>query len=111
MKKSAPPSDPRIAVAGINAKAKADLEAQRIAFETRENELERRNKLVIAAIDERLQSTSLTSAEKQTLARIKGTLAGKVMEVRAQTQLSREAIRRPAVEPVGRAPNGQAFHR
>lgn len=116
MRKQQAPGNPRIAVAQINAQAEAELEARREQFEARENELERRNKLVIAAIDERLQSTQLTSAEKQTLAKIKATLASKAMEVTAQKQLSAMGARanqmpRPSVEPKGRAPTGQSFQR
>ena len=84
---------------------------------------------MIAAIDERLQSTQLTSEERQTLAKIKGTLAGKAIEITAQKQITRDnqlldlhrhnvdtktkrradLIKKPAVEPPGRAPAGQAF--
>ena len=128
--------DPRLEVAKLNAESDAKLLQATQAFEAKENESERKNKLIIAAIDERLQSTQLTSEEQNTLAKIKGTLAGTVIETNAQKELSREAMLlnarktessqrldaekhvtpkaaspKPAVEPVGRAPAGQAFAR
>jgi hypothetical protein len=83
----------------------------------------------VAAIDERLQSTQLTSEEQQTLAKIKSTLAGKVIEINAQKQITRDnqlldlhrhnvdtqsrradVIKKTAAEPPGKAAVGQAFN-
>ena len=131
------PQDPRIAAAQIKAQgdqqitqmelqAQQQLEQMRQQFEAAENERDRQNKLVIAAIDERMNSTQLTSEERQNLEKIKATLMTKVIEVRAQKELTRDAqvldlhkhtqerkdiISKPVVEPAGRAPNGQAFPR
>lgn len=119
--------------AADHAAAQASLEMARQNFEARENELDRQNKLAVAVIDERMKSTELTSVERQTLNKIKAELAGKSMSLNVQQQLSREAmaqaddhtaaqhrvdlhkhrnppqVARPAVEPKGRAPAGQAF--
>lgn len=120
--------DPRIEVAKLNAEHEAKLEKMRQDFDAAQNEEERKNKLVVAAIDERMNSTQLTSDEQQNLAKIKATLAGKVIEVKAQEKITRDnqlldlhksntdredrakdVIKKPAVEPPGKAQEGQAF--
>ena len=123
--------DPRVEVATIRAEADAKIEQARIEFEKQDNERERQNKLVVAAIDERMNSTALTSDERQNLEKIKATLAGKVIEVRAQERLSsrdqaqerdlalaghkmsafkhKNPVARPQVEPPGRAAPGKSF--
>lgn len=145
------PEDPRITAAKImaqgsmgreqlkakemadHAAADAALEMNRQQFEASESEKERQNRLAISVIDERMKSTELTSAERQTLDKIKAQLAGKSMDLTTQTTLSREAmaqasdhatakhavdvfkhrtapqVARPSIEPAGRAPNGEAF--
>lgn len=121
MAKNPPAGDPRIQVAQIRAEADAAIEKARQDFEAQQAELNRQNALVVAAINERLQSTQLTSEERQNLEKIKGTLATKVIEVRAQKEITRDnqlldlhkhgrdAIKAPMVEPPGRAETGQAF--
>ena len=129
MQEQGGPQDPRVEVAKLNAEAKAQLEAQRIDFEGKQQELERQNKLAVAVINERMTNTGLTSSERETLAKIKGSLAGKAIEIRAQKEITRDnqmldlhnsnadrvakrdVIKKPAVEPKGQAPAGQAFAR
>ena len=111
--------------------AEAHLAMNQQKFEQAENERDRDNKLAVAVINERMKSTELTSAERQTLDKIKAQLAGKSMDLTTQTTLSRESmaqandhvaaghkvdiykhqtqVARPAVEPRGRAPAGQAY--
>lgn len=115
--------DPRVAIAQMRAQLETQLTQMEQQFEAQENEKDRQNKLVIASIDERLKSTQLTSEEKRNLDKIKSTLTGKVIEVNAQKELSRESMLldakkhvtakaefpKPAVEPVGRAAPGQSF--
>ncbi len=120
------PSDPRIAVAQINAESEAKRVAAETASKERIAKLESDTAEVVASINERLKSTQLTSEERQTLAKIKSTLAGKAMDVNAQKEITRDnqlldlhkhntgalahdVIKNPAVEPPGRAENGQAF--
>lgn len=122
------PGDPRIDVAKIRAEADAAIEKARQDFDERQNELDRQNELVKAAIDERMNSTELTSAERQNLEKIKATLAKTAIEINAQKQITRDnqlldlhkdgadraerrrdVIAKPAVEPPGRAQAGQAF--
>jgi len=104
---------PQVQVAQIRAEADAKVTAAEIASKERIAQLESETDRIVAAINERLNSAELTSAERQNLEKIKGTLGKTVIEVNAQKELSREnmAVKslQPAVEPVGRAEDGQAF--
>lgn len=120
-KQAKPPVDPRIEVANINAMADAKIEEARQRFETAENEKDRQRDLAVAVIDERLQSTELTSNERETLAKIKSELAQTSAKIAAQKEAERNnmlmdlhktnttQIAKPAYEPSGRAENGKAF--
>lgn len=128
MAQKQPPEAPQIAVAKINAESKqaveqlraqeaadhalaaGQLEMQRQNFEAQQAELDRQNKLAIAVIDERMNSTQLTSGERNTLMKIKAELGQTVAKLRVQKELAKQVIT-PATEPPGRAPNGQAFPR
>ena len=122
--------DPRTAIAQMRAQLEEKLLAMEQQFDAQENEKDRQNKLVIAAIDERLQNTQLTSEERQNLDNIKATLAGTAIKVQAQKQLSAadiahdkdvtlaghrvdlhktRQVMKPPVEPAGRAKPGRAF--
>ena len=120
--------DPRLAIAQMRAQLETKLSQMEQQFEAQENEKDRQNELVKAAIDERLKSTELTSSERETLAKIKGTLAKSAIEINAQKEITRDnqlldlhkdtanrkerradVIKKPAVEPRGRARAGQAF--
>ncbi len=123
------PGDPRIEVAKIRAEADAKIAAAELASKEKIAKMQADTDEVVAAIDERLQSTQLTSEEQQTLAKIKGTLAGKVVEVNAQKQITRDnqlldlhrhnvdtqskrqsdVIKKTGAEPPGKAAPGQAF--
>lgn len=128
MKEQPPPEDPRITAAKITADARlkeqaqeskdiADrtvaafrMELQDQQFEAQENERERQNKIALALINEQMLSTQLTSAEKQVLEKLKVSLAETSMKLSTQQNMNRQVIT-PPTEPVGRAPNGQAFAR
>ena len=115
------PQDPRVQVAQIRAEADAKITASELASKEKIAKMQADADMVVAAIDERLQSASLTSEEQQTLAKIKATLSTKAIEVNAQKQITRDnqlldlhkhntdVIRKPGVEPPGRAKPGQAF--
>lgn len=129
-----PPEDPRITAAKIMAESKigveqlqskqeadltvarAQLELDRRNFEAHQAELNRQNDLVIASINERMNSIQLTSAERQNLDKIKATLAETSAKLRTQTALAQSnwhapQVANPAMEPQGRAPNGMAFQK
>lgn len=126
--------NPRVAVEEMKVQAADQRLQKEQQFETAENEKDRQNELVKASIDERLKSTQLSSEERQTLATIKGTLAGKAITGNLQRELSMAEIAhdkdktvaghvvdlhkhknpspqamKPVVEPAGRAAPGQAF--
>ena len=127
-----PPVDPRIEVANIKAMADGKIEAARQQFDTQQNDLERQNKIAIQMITEKISTMELTSVERQVLEKLKVELATKSAELVTQTKLSQAAIVQandhalaghkvdiykhnnpqvitPPTEPIGRAPNGQAF--
>lgn len=106
--------------------AEAELEYQRMQFEAEENERDRQNDLAIAVIDERMKSTELTSAERQTLDKIKSSLAQTSMKLNTTRELAKggggqspgtggpprapKPVPTPAViEPPQQAPAGEAF--
>jgi hypothetical protein len=127
------PQDQRLAVAQLRARVDEKLQAMEQQFDSVENEKDRQNKLAVAVIDERMNSTELTSGERETLAKIKASLAETAIKVRAQRDLSAESVRdgvnrhgtdiavdlhkhhnpspvlTPPSEPAGRAQPGQAF--
>jgi len=127
--------DPRLQIAQMNNELKAQelqaksqesqmrmqaeqqLEVARMQFEAQQADMERQNKLIVAAINERINSTELSSAERQNLDKIKATLAQTSAKLRTQTMLAQQNSRgapqvaTPAFEPQGRAPNGAAFQR
>ena len=117
------PADPAILVAQIRAEADAKIKAADIQSREKIAQLQAETDQVVAAINERLNSTELTSAERQNLDKIKGSLAGTVIKANLQRELSRESMAvdvhkhenpspqvvSPVAEPKGRAPTGRAF--
>jgi hypothetical protein len=128
MAQQQPPEDPRITAAKIQADARLkaqeqeskDLADRTLAalrmeiddkqFEANENELERQHKMALAMINEKMQTTELTSIEKQVLEKLKVNLATTSMKLTTQKDISTQ-VASPATEPPGRAPNGMAFAR
>lgn len=123
--KQGAPEDVRIAVEKVRGENSAALKKMEQDWEAREAELDRQNKLAVAVIDERMQSTSLTSGERQTLAKIKAELAKTAITIKAQTSITRgnqlldlhksnvaerqKDVMKPVAEPPGKAKSGQAF--
>lgn len=132
-----PPEAPQVTVAKIRADADlkkedkeskqkvdhtvaaAQMELQKQQFEEKERQLDRQNALVLAAINERMNSTKLTSDERNNLAKIKATLTTDGAKINLQKDLSlaqhsvdlhkSNQAMKPPVEPPGKAPNGEAF--
>lgn len=120
-----PPPDPRIQVEDMREKHEAQLTKMKQEFEMAQNEKDRENERVVAAINERLQVAELTSEERQNLEKIKASIGVKSMELDVQQKVTRQnqlldlhkydndrkadVIKTPAMEPPGRAPVGQAF--
>ena len=116
----------QVQVAQIQAKKEADhavadaqIEMQKMQVAASEGEKDRQNKVMIAMINEKMAGMDLQSAEAQTLAKIKADLAKESMALNVQKDLSlaghitdlhkSSQVIQPPTEPVGRAPDGQAF--
>lgn len=142
MQANGPQEDPRITAAKITQQgwiareqleskqvadriaADAHLKMNQMAFDQQENDKDRQNKLALAMIAEQMQSTELSSVERQVLEKIKSDLAKTAMSLNVQQDLSLASHRvdlhkstpaaipqviKPMAEPAGRAPAGQAF--
>jgi hypothetical protein len=126
--KQQPTEDPRITVEKLQATEEADhavaaaqMELQRQRWESQEKERDRQNELVIAAINERMQSTQLSSGERQNLDKIKSTLAQTAAKLEVTKDLAvashtvdlhkNKQAMAPVIEPVGRAPAGQSWQK
>lgn len=110
------PGDPRIQVAQIRAETEAALQESKQQFETAESERDRGIQLAIEMIDEQMQTKELASVQQDVLNKIKAQLSETVMKLNTQRELSlvnarAKQVAVPAMEPAGRAPNGQAFQR
>ena len=126
--------DPRLQLAEFNAQAqgeitqfkqqaadqaaqremefKATFEQQRQEFEASENAKNRELDMAVAFINERMGEAGLSSQERQTLAGIKARLSETAVKINLERELTTGGqILTPPVEPMGRAPNGQAYQR
>ncbi len=112
--------DPRVAVAQLRAELEQKLQQTEQAFESQENDLDRQNKLMLAAIDAELGQAGLSVETRKVLEGIRAKLddnkvklADTVIKLRGQQQMQREAnareALRPPTEPRGRAKPGRAF--
>ena len=124
--------DPRVAVAQLRAQTEEKLKQLEQQFEQAENDKDRRVKIALGMIDERMSSVELSAVERQTLEKLKVELAKTTITVAAQERLagmdvahqkdlalsrhivdlhknSAPQVARPVAEPPGRAPNGRAF--
>jgi hypothetical protein len=120
--KQPPVPPPVVQAAQIRAEAESKRNAERQQFEAQQNDLERQNKLHMKMIDERLESDSLSSEERQFFEEIKAGLAKTAMTLNLQRELSMASHRvnlhtkynpppvaEPMAEPAGRAREGEAF--
>jgi len=112
------PQDQRLAVAQLRAQVEQKLQQMEQQFQAQENDKDRQNEVALKMIDEQLQSSELSSVEKQVLAKLKTSLAETTIKTNAQRELSTAAIQdrnpspkvmAPPIEPVGRAEIGRAF--
>jgi hypothetical protein len=82
-----------------------------------EADKQRRFEMDMQIRSERIEMMKLAAAQNISLSEIKAQLAGKTMTLNTQVKLSRDKtqgapqVARPAVEPRGRAPAGQAFQK
>lgn len=126
------PVDPRIEAAIINAQSRKEIvqmtekvkavnaQADR-EFEATENEKDRNTKIMVQMVDEQLAGQELSSQERQVLEKIKADLAKAAASLNLQRELTTMGHRKdltkhytpqvatPKVEPIGKAPPGEAF--
>lgn len=127
-----PPEDPRITAAKIMAKSRGDDTVAKVQIaklnqdgKTKDNALDRALEERLAHIDAQLQGVEISSEERRDLEKQKVLLAKTTLELNMQRDLSigahaidMEKHRNPSpqvaptsMEPVGQAPEGQAFQR
>ena len=115
-----PPEDPKIVAAKIMAKsrddatvANAQIRKMEIDTENENDDLDRALAERRATIDMELANRSLTEQRRAQLEDHKVDLATVALKLKTQTDLARQQamsqVLQPAVEPIGRAPAGQAF--
>lgn len=102
--------DPSVEIAKIRAEADMKLEQ----FKAQEAEKDRRHQKELKLMERDIKAMELAQSTNTDLAKIKATLAGKVMDLRTQKELAAKSgksaqVAKPAVEPPGRAPAGRAF--
>lgn len=105
-----------IKAAGDELAAQAQIEKARQDFESMESEKDRQLEAMRMEVEAALAREDLSSEERIALQKEKVLLANVTMRLRTQQQMARESaansmaqVASPAIEPSGRAPNGQAF--
>ncbi|MES2942916.1 MAG: hypothetical protein V4772_08610 [Pseudomonadota bacterium] len=127
--KRAPPEDPRITTAKINAKTKEDqivsnaqIRMAEINAERDDANKDRQVEQMAIEVDAQLQAATLTADQRSQLENIKATLAGLVIKLNTQKDLAMGShtmdlhkhnssqVVSPAIEPAGKAENGASFY-
>lgn len=115
--------DPALQVAEVRgktemAKVQANQQADMAELKAKaiEAEKQRQHEMKIAMMNRDTEMVRLANAQGISVATIKAQLAGKVMELKTQKELSQSKasapqVAQPPTEPVGRAPNGQAYQK
>lgn len=116
------PADPRVEVAQLNAKSKADLLQAEQRAEAAEKDKDRQVDLVLKQFDERIAEIKISGAKEITFDEAKAMLAGIAMKLRTQSEISAAdlgidlhkhhnppPVITPPSEPSGRAQPGQSF--
>lgn len=108
-----PPEDPQVTA----AKAKAELEMKRLDMQHDYNMKELALRREVAQFDYQAKLLQYASQEKMSLEQAKKDLAKTSMELATQKELffakggAAPQVAEPSVEPVGRAPEGEAFQK
>lgn len=108
-----PPEDPQVTA----AKVKAELETKRLEMTHDYNMKELALRREIAQFDYQAKLLQYSTQERVSLAQAKKDLAEKSMELATQKELffskggAAPQVAEPSVEPVGRAPEGQAYQK
>lgn len=127
-----PPQDPRIAgqieVAKVRAAGEMDkakfsqstdmaemqvketLAMQELKFKAQQAEIDRQHEIQMKQMERDMKIMELSQSTQISVAEIKSQLAQTAQKLNVQTQLSKQVLT-PPTEPLGRAPNGQAYQR
>lgn len=127
-----PPQDPRIAgqieVAKVRAAGEMDkakflqstdmaemqvketLAMQELKFKAQQSEIDRQHEIEMKQMERDMKIMELSQASQISVATIKAQLAQTAQKLNVQTQLSKQVLT-PPTEPLGRAPNGQAYQK
>lgn len=126
MQQQQAPQDPRIAVAQMNAQArsqdkqmdlqaKAEMEQARRDFEAQQAEMDRALEQYLKDVDAQIAMSEQRGDMDMNNNELKVALARDAAKLRTQINLARQVrapqVATPAMEPVGRAPDGMAFQR
>ncbi len=94
------------------------LEQLKLSAETGEKQKDRDMEMLLATLDQELAEAELSGRQMIEADKIKGMLAQATMRLTTQARLANAAgvsaapqVAVPAIEPAGRAPNGQAFQK
>lgn len=108
-----PPEDPQVTA----AKVRMELEMKKIQSQHDFNMKELELKREIAYLENQTAMAKLSSEERKALEAHKAMLAGKAMDLSTQKELffakggAAPQVAEPRMEPVGRAPDGEAFQK
>lgn len=118
-----PPVDAATTVAQIRsqamievAKMRKESDLQALQLKQQDAALDRQHELALKQMDHQIEMMRLSNDQKISLDSIKAALAGKTMQLQTQKELAAHSGKTPQVaatemEPIGQAPQGEAFQR
>jgi hypothetical protein len=118
-----PPPDPALQIAQMKAQAEMELaklkqqsDMAELQYKAAESQKEREHQSAMKQLEVQMLMLKLSNDKGISLDSIKATLAGKAMDLNVQKELAYKVgkakeVATPAIEPIGEAPDGQAFQR
>ena len=100
----------------MKLEAMTQIKMQEMQMKASEADKSRQLQVMLKQFDQQMGELSLSGADKIAADKIRASLAEKVMTLNTQRELSgakasATQVAKPAAEPAGRAPNGQAFQK
>ena len=98
------------------AKMRKESDLQALQLKQQDAALDRQHELALKQMDHQIEMMRLSNDQKISLDSIKAALAGKTMQLQTQKELAAHSGKTPQVaatemEPIGQAPQGEAFQR
>lgn len=87
------------------------VKAAEMEFKAAESEKEKEFQLLLTSVENEITQMKIGEDSRQNLERIKAMIGQTAMKLRTQVELSGTQAITPAVEPRGRAPDGEAFQK